>query len=75
MIQTLYVRQNLMQPEERKPNKPHGKKVAATETSQSIAEQTRKFLAAGGTVTEIKSGVSGQPILGGGSSAKKHITL
>ena len=63
-----------MQAPERKPNKSTAKKVAASETSQSIAEQTRQFLEGGGTVTSVKSGVSGQPIIAGGN-AKKHITL
>lgn len=65
-----------MQNIEKKPTKLQIKKNAATETSQSIAEQTRKFLAAGGEVTKINSGVSGQPIYGAsGAPAKKHITL
>lgn len=65
-----------MQNTEKKPAKPSGKKNAATETSQSIAEQTRKFLASGGTVTKVNIGVSGQPLFGNGpSTAKKHITL
>lgn len=58
------------------PAKPSGKKNAATETSQSIAEQTRKFLASGGTVTKINIGVSGQPLFSNApSTTKKHITL
>jgi hypothetical protein len=65
-----------MKKPERIPAKASGKKNAATETSQSIAEQTRKFLAAGGTVTKVNIGVSGQPIFGSGpSTTKKHITL
>lgn len=64
-----------MQAPERKPNKSTPKKTVASETSQSIEEQTRRFLEKGGSVTEIKSGVSGQPIMGGGTTAKKHITL
>ncbi len=47
------------------------KKPAATETSQSIEEQTQAFLAAGGTITQVKSGVSGQQSLAG----PRHISL
>jgi hypothetical protein len=44
---------------------------AGAETSQSINEQTEKFLNTGGKVTEIPRGVSGQP----GTTARKHITI
>lgn len=37
------------------------KKEAAAETSLSIEEQTKAFLAAGGKVEQINSGISGQP--------------
>jgi hypothetical protein len=47
------------------------KKVAAKETSDSIAEQTRAFLKDGGKINYIDSGVSGQQNLIG----QKHITL
>ncbi|TNG02284.1 MAG: hypothetical protein EP297_01255 [Gammaproteobacteria bacterium] len=47
------------------------KKVAAKETSQSIEEQTKAFLEAGGKIDYINSGVSGQQNLVG----PKHITL
>ncbi len=44
---------------------------AVTETSQSIEEQTKAFLKAGGKVDYINSGVSGQKSLAG----KKQISL
>ena len=47
------------------------KQPAASETSQSIAEQTEAFLRAGGQIQEINSGVSGQESLAG----RKHISL
>lgn len=43
----------------------------ATETSQSIEEQTRAFLDAGGKITQINSGVSGQQ----NTAGPKHISL
>ena len=56
-----------------KPTTTTGKKKqpAATETSTSIEEQTKAFLAAGGKVDQISSGVSGQQSMAG----PKHITL
>ena len=45
---------------------------AGAETSQSINDQTEKFLNGGGKVTEIPRGVSGQP---GTTTARKHITI
>lgn len=47
------------------------KQPAATETSQSIAEQTEAFLKSGGKIQQINSGVSGQESLAG----RKHISL
>ena len=47
------------------------KQAAATETSLSIAEQTRAFLDSGGRIELIKSGVSGQL----GIMGSKHITI
>ena len=44
---------------------------AATETSQSIAEQVARFLNDGGKIEEVPRGVSGQP----GAVARKHITI
>jgi hypothetical protein len=44
---------------------------AGSETSESISEQTAKFLSSGGKVQEIPRGVSGQP----GTTARKHITI
>jgi len=44
---------------------------AASETSLSIAEQTEAFVKSGGTINEIKSGVSGQQSVAG----PKHISL
>ncbi len=41
------------------------KKKAATETHDSIAEQTAAFLRAGGQIQEIASGVTGQQNLAG----------
>ncbi len=37
------------------------KAAAASETSESIAEQTRRFLQSGRKIEVIASGVSGQP--------------
>ena len=37
------------------------KKEVAVETASSIEAQTQAFLAAGGEIQELKSGVSGQP--------------
>lgn len=50
---------------------PKKKKPAVTETSQSIEEATQAFLANGGEITHIKSGVSGQQSLAG----PRHISL
>ena len=47
------------------------KQPAASETSQSIAEQTEAFLRAGGQIQQISNGVSGQQSLAG----RKHISL
>ena len=47
------------------------KQAAASETSESIAEQTRLFLKSGNKIEVVKSGISGQPTLG----AKKQINL
>lgn len=47
------------------------KQPAASETSQSIEELTKAFLASGGEIESIDSGVSGQQSLAG----PKHITL
>lgn len=47
------------------------KPSAATETSQSIEEQTAAFLKSGGEIEHINTGVSGQESLSG----PKHITL
>ena len=44
---------------------------ASAETSESITEQTERFLAQGGKVQQIPRGVSGQP----GTAARKHITI
>lgn len=43
----------------------------AQETSASIAEQTARFLASGGKIQEIPTGVSGQVA----TSGPRHITL
>lgn len=40
------------------------KAAAASETSQTIAEQTEAFLKSGGSVTRINTGISGQTGLG-----------
>ncbi len=47
------------------------KQAAASETSESIAEQTKLFLKSGRKIEVIQSGISGQPTLG----AKKQIDL
>lgn len=47
------------------------KQAAATESSQSIEEQTKAFLASGGEIEQINSGVSGQQSMAG----PKHIKL
>lgn len=39
------------------------RQAAATETSESIAEQTRRYLKSGKKIQVIKSGISGQPTL------------
>lgn len=43
----------------------------ALETSESIAEQTARFLAGGGKIQEIPTGTSGQVA----TSGPRHITL
>ena len=57
----------------RKPTRAAAKKKepAAVETSDSIAEQTRKFLKSGNKIEVIASGVSGQPSV----ASRKHIKL
>ena len=47
------------------------KQPASVETSQSIEEQTKAFLKAGGKVNHIRTGVSGQQGLAG----PRHISL
>jgi hypothetical protein len=47
------------------------KQAAATETHESIADQVSAFLAAGGEIQQIKSGISGQKNLSG----PRHIVL
>ncbi len=47
------------------------KKSAEQESSQSIEEQTKAFLASGGEIQQINSGVSGQQSVAG----PKHINL
>ncbi len=59
-----------MQPQNQQPalKKPAKSKIndgPRKETSQSIAEQTRAFLKAGGEVTSVKAGVSGKPFIPG----------
>jgi hypothetical protein len=50
--------------------KPHQKKpAAATETSESIAEQTQAFLKSGKKIEVVQSGISGQPTLGANKQA------
>ena len=57
----------------RKPSRAAAKKKqpAAVETSASIEEQTRLFLAAGNKIEVIDNGVSGQPSM----AANKQIKL
>jgi hypothetical protein len=47
------------------------KQPAATESSDSIEEQTKAFLSGGGAIEQINSGVSGQQSMAG----PKHISL
>ena len=47
------------------------KQPAAVETSESIEEQTRRFLESGNKIQVIKTGVSGQASM----AANKHIKL
>ncbi len=51
--------------------KSKAKTPAASETSESIAEQTAAFLKSGGQIEEVANGVSGQTSLSG----PRHITL
>ncbi len=52
-------------------SKSKNKAPAATETSASIEEQTKAFLASGGKIQEIDTGVSGQQNVSG----PRHISL
>lgn len=56
-----------------KPTRAASKKkaAAASESSQSIEEQTKAFLASGGEIEQIGSGISGQQSMAG----PKHIKL
>jgi hypothetical protein len=56
----------------RKPTRAAAKKKppAAVETSESIEEQTRKFLQSGNKIEKIPSGVSGQPSMAVSKSRK-----
>lgn len=47
------------------------KQPAAVETRESIEEQVKAFLAAGGKIQQIPNGVSGQT----NTSGPRHITL
>lgn len=47
------------------------KPAAASETSESIEEQTKIFLKSGKKIEVIQSGISGQPTLG----ARKTVNL
>ena len=47
------------------------KQPAAVETSESIEEQTRLFLAAGNKIEVIANGVSGQPSVAAAKQGKK----
>lgn len=47
------------------------KEPAAVETSESIAEQTARFLKEGNKIQVIESGISGQPSV----ASRKHIRL
>lgn len=57
-----------MAPKTRTANK---KQPAAVETSLTIEEQTKAFLASGGAIEAIDSGISGQQSMAG----PRHITL
>lgn len=48
---------------------PKKKSAAASETSESIAEQTKRFLKSGNKIEVVESGLSGQPVLGAGKPA------
>ncbi|HEX4939108.1 MAG TPA: hypothetical protein VFX11_10560 [Candidatus Kapabacteria bacterium] len=52
-----------MQPESKKPAKSKSNDQSRKDTSQTIAEQTKAFLKAGGQVTRVKAGVSGKPFI------------
>lgn len=56
-----------------KPTRAPAKKKApaAAETSESIEEQTRKFLAGGNKIEEVQRGISGQA----GAPPSKHIRI
>ncbi len=56
----------------RKPTRAPAKKKqpAAVETSESIEEQTRRFLQSGNKIEKIPSGVSGQPSMAVSKSRK-----
>lgn len=54
------------------PTRTQHKNNSATETHQTIEEQTKVFLSAGNKVLQIPDGVSGQEKERGG---RKHITL
>lgn len=56
-----------------KPTRAPAKKkaAAAVESSESIAAQTKAFLASGGEIEQINSGISGQQSMAG----PKHIKL
>jgi hypothetical protein len=47
------------------------KQPSATQTSLSIQEQTKAFLGAGGEITQVSAGVSGQQSMAG----PKHISI
>lgn len=47
------------------------KPAPARETSESIEEHTRLFLASGKKIEKVESGISGQPALG----ARKSVNL
>ena len=48
------------------------KPAPATETSESIADQTEAFLKSGGMIEKVDRGVSGQATVTGG---RRHITI
>ena len=48
---------------------PKKRAAAASETSESIAEQTKLFLKAGKKIEVVESGISGKPTLGARESA------